>query len=75
MVGRSALWNSSFWRLMAWICACLVTTQNGSNFSVRAIAERVVGAKPAVAVMDAVVGIGGRIDEGGGNVGGNIDIA
>ena len=37
-------------------------------------AERIVGAEPAVAVVDAVVGIGGRIDERGGNVGGNVDI-
>ena len=37
-------------------------------------AERVVGAEPAVAVMDAMVGIGGRIDERGRNVGGNVDI-
>ena len=37
-------------------------------------AERIVGAQPAVAVVDAMVGIGGRIDEGRGNVGGNVDI-
>jgi hypothetical protein len=37
-------------------------------------AERIVGAQPAVAVMDAVVGIGGRVDERGRNVGGDVDI-
>ena len=35
--------------------------------------ERIVGAEPAVAVVDAMVGIGGRIDERGGNVG-NVDV-
>jgi hypothetical protein len=36
--------------------------------------ERVVGAQPAVAVMDAVVGISGRVDERRRDVGGNVDI-
>jgi hypothetical protein len=37
-------------------------------------AERVVGAQPAVAVMDAMVGISGRIDQRGRNVGGDVEI-
>ncbi len=37
-------------------------------------AERIVGAQPTVAVMDAVVGIGGGIDERGRNIGGNVEI-
>ncbi len=37
-------------------------------------AEWVVGAEPAIAVMNATIGIGGRVDEGGRNVGWNVDI-
>ena len=35
-------------------------------------AERIVGAQPAIGIMKAMIGIGGRIDEGRGNVGWNI---
>ena len=37
-------------------------------------AERIVGAEPTVAVMNAVVGIGGRINQRGRNVGGDVEI-
>jgi len=37
-------------------------------------AERVVGAQPAIGVVDAVVGVGARIDQRRNDVGGNVEI-
>jgi hypothetical protein len=37
-------------------------------------AERVVGTQPAVAVMDAMAGIGGRIDQGCRNIGRDVEV-
>src|SRR5665213_1830162 len=36
--------------------------------------QRIVGTEPAIAVMQAVIGVGGRIDEGRRNLRGNVDI-
>jgi hypothetical protein len=35
-------------------------------------AERIVGPQPAIGIMQAMIGVGGRVDEGRGNVGRNI---
>ena len=58
VVGRSALWNRSFCRLIAWICALLGHHPERIELLRLRDPERIVGAQPAIAVVDAIVGIG-----------------